>query len=71
MIIEKLSKSEMINFIKENTVKVIRDIPNTNFKAGEYYRCHQDEGGDCLIDDEGNWFDIFNLDSPSKYLEVK
>lgn len=71
MIIEELSKREMINFIKENTVKVIRDIPNTNFKAGEYYRYHQDEGGDCLIDDEGNWFDIFDLDSPSEYLEVK
>lgn len=71
MIIENLSREEMINFIKENTVKVIKDIPRTNFKAGEYYRDYQDEGGSYLIDDEGNWFDIFDLDSPSEFLEAK
>ncbi len=70
MIIENLTREEMISFIKENTVKVIKDIPNTNFKSGEYYRVYQDEGGICLIDDKGNWFDIFDLDS-SEYLEVK
>ena len=69
MIIENLSREEMINFIKEYCVKVIKDIPDTNFKAGEYYRIHQDEGGVALIDDKGNWFDLFNLHNPSEYLE--
>ena len=70
MIIENLSRQEMINFIKKYCVKVIKDIPNTNFKAGEYYRVYQDEGGDALIDDEGNWFDLFDLHNPNEYLEL-
>lgn len=69
MIIENLSREEMINFIKEYCVKVIKDIPNTNFKAGEYYIIHQDEGGIALVDDKGKWFDLFDLQNPSEYLE--
>lgn len=69
MIIENLSREEMINFIKQYCVKVIKDIPNTNFKAGEYYRIHQDEGGDALIDDDGNWLDLFDLENPSEYFK--
>lgn len=71
MIIENLSREEMINFIKKYCVKVIKDIPNTNFKAGEYYRVYQDEGGAALIDDEGNWFNLFDLNNLSEYLEEK
>jgi hypothetical protein len=71
MIIENLSREEMINFIKRYCVKVIKDIPGTNFKAGEYYRVYQDEGGGALIDDKGNWFDFFDLHNPSEYLEGK
>jgi hypothetical protein len=70
MIIENLSQEEMINFIKKYCSKVIKDIPNTNFKAGEYYRIHQDEGGVALIDDNGTWFDIYELHNPEEYLEV-
>ena len=70
MIIENLSREEMINFIKEYCVKVIKDIPNTNFKAGEYYRIYQDEGG-ASIYENGNWFDLYNLNNPSEYLEEK
>lgn len=69
MIIENLSREEMINFIKKYCVKVIKDIPGTNFKAGEYYRVYQDEAVDVLIDDKGNWFDLFNFPNPSEYLE--
>lgn len=69
MIIENLSREEMINFIKQYCVKVIKDIPNTNFKAGEYYRIHQDEGGDALIDDDENWLDLFDLENPSEYFK--
>lgn len=69
MIIENLSQEEMISFIKRYCVKVIKDIPDTNFKAGEYYRVYQDEGGAALIDDKENWFDIFELHNPSEYLE--
>ena len=69
MIIENLSREEMINFIKRYCVKVIKDIPGTNFRAGEYYRVYQDEGGCALIDDRGNWFDVFELDNPREYLE--
>ena len=71
MIIENLSREEMINFIKRYCVKVIKDIPGTNFKAGEYYRVYQDEGGYALIDDKGNWFDSFELRDPGEYLEEK
>lgn len=69
MIIENLNRKEMINFIKEYCVKVIKDIPNTNFKAGEYYRIYQDEGGAALIDDDGNWLDLFNLENPNEYFK--
>lgn len=71
MIIENLSREEMINFIKKYCVKVIKDILNTNFKAGEYYRVYQDEGGVTLIDDKVNWFDLFDLHNPYEYLEEK
>lgn len=69
MIIENLSREEMINFIKGYCIKVIKDIPKTNFKAGEYYRIYQDEGGAALIDDSGNWFDLFDLKNPNEYFE--
>ena len=34
MIVENMSREEMIEFIKAHCAKVIKDIPNTNFKAG-------------------------------------
>lgn len=70
MIIENLSREEMINFIKKYCVKVIKDIPNTSFKAGEYYRFYQDEGGAALIDDNEKWFDLFDLNNPDEFLEA-
>ena len=69
MIIENMTREEMISFIKHFCVKVIKDIPNTNLKAGEYYQIYQDEGGAALIDDDGNWFDLYELSDVSKYLE--
>lgn len=32
MILENMTREEMIKFIKAHCVKVIKDIPNTNFK---------------------------------------
>ena len=69
MIIEKMTREEMITFVKYYCAKVIKDIPNTKFKAGEYYRIHQDEGGIALIDDNGEWFDLYELSDISEYLE--
>lgn len=71
MIIEKMTREEMINFIQGYCIKVIKDIPNTNFKAGQNYRFFQDEGGITLISDDKN--DYFDLDynNVNEYLEVK
>ena len=69
MIIENMTREEMINFIKAYCAKVIKDIPNTKFKAGEYYQIHQDEFGVALIDDNGKWFDLYELSNISEYLE--
>lgn len=68
MIIENMSREEMITFIKRYCLKVIKNIPNTNFKAGEYYQVHQDEGGVALIDDNGEWFDLYELSNIGEYL---
>lgn len=71
MIVENLTREEMIDFIKAHCVKVIKDIPNTNFKAGEYYRFYQDEGGIALLnDDKNNYFDL-DYNSANEYLEVE
>lgn len=71
MILENMTREEMINFIKAYCVKVIKDIPNTNFKAGQYYRLCQNEDGIFLLSDDKN--DYFDLDynSANEYLEVK
>lgn len=71
MIIENMTREEMINFIKCYCAKVIKDIPNTNFKAGEYYQIHQDWDGVILIDDNGEWFDLYELLNISEYLEER
>lgn len=71
MIIEKMTREEMIDFIKAYCVKVIKDIPNTNFKAGQYYRLYQNEDGIFLLSDDKN--DYFDLDynNANEYLEVE
>ena len=69
MIIENMTREEMIKFIKAHCAKVIKNIPNTNFKAGQYYRLYQDEGGVALIDDNGKWFDLYELSNINEYLE--
>jgi len=70
MIFENMTREEMIKFIKAHCVKVIKDIPNTNFKAGQYYEINQDEGGAWLIDDNHKYFDLYDID-PHEYLEDK
>lgn len=71
MIIENMSREEMIDFIKAHCAKVIKDIPNTNFKAGQYYQFFVDWEGSSLIDDNGNWFNLYELSNISEYLEEK
>ncbi len=71
MIIENMSREEMIEFIKTYTVKIIKDIPNTNFKAGQYYQFLINWDGCEIIDDEGKTFNLYELSNPEEYLEVK
>lgn len=70
MILENMTREEMIKFIKAHCVKVIKNIPNTNFKAGQYYEINQDEGGAWLIGDNLEYFDLYDID-PREYLEDK
>jgi hypothetical protein len=70
MIFENMTREEMIKFIKAHCVKVIKDIPNTNFKAGQYYEIDQSEAGVWLIDDNHKYFDLYEID-PHEYLEDK
>lgn len=71
MIVEELTREQMIDFIKSYCVKIIKDIPNTKFKVGEYYQYYQDEDGITLLSDDKN--DYFDLDynSANEYLEGK
>ena len=71
MIIENMSREEMIEFIKSYTVKVIKDIPDTNFKAGQYYQFYVNWDGWEIIDDEGKSFNLYELSDIEEYLEVK
>ena len=71
MIIENMSREEMIEFIKAHCAKVIKDIPDTNFKAGQYYQLIIDWEGASLIDDEGEWFNLYELNNISEYLEER
>lgn len=68
MILEDLSREELIEIIKKDYIQIKKSIPNTPFKEGEYYRIEQDEGGISLIDDSGKWWDIYNIDG-EKYLK--
>lgn len=70
MILENMTREEMINFIKAHCVKVIKNIPNTNFNAGQYYEIDQNEAGVWLIDDNHKYFDLYDID-PCEYLEAK
>lgn len=48
--------------LKKYCAKVIKDIPNTIFKAGNYYPIEQDEGGVWLHDWDGkNYCDLIAL----------
>lgn len=71
MIIENMTKEEMINFIRAYCVRVIKDIPNTNFKAGQNYRFFQDEHGFTLISDDKNNYFLLDYNNANEYLEVK
>lgn len=69
MNIENMSREELVDVIKKHCVKVITDFPNTNFKAGEYYFYEDNEAGPFLIDDNGKYFDLYELNNPYEYLE--
>lgn len=71
MIVENLTREEMIGFIKAHCAKVIKDIPNTNFKAGQYYQFFVDWESSSLIDDNGNWFNLYELSNIGEYLEER
>ena len=57
--------------LKKYCIKVIKDIPDTVYKAGNYYLIDQCEAGVWLYDWDGkNYFDIYNLIHPEEYLEI-
>ena len=70
MIIENMSREEMIKFIKKHCVKVITDIPGTNFKKEQWYEVFLDEGGAGMWDDDGNFVDFYDF-PVDKHLEQK
>lgn len=71
MIVENMTREEMIEFIKAHCAKVIKDIPNTNFKAGQYYQFMIDWEGASLIGNKGEWFNLYELDNIDEYLEER
>lgn len=69
MKIDEMTREELIEFSKSLCVKLVADIPNTSFKAGEYYPFIQSEYDICLFGDNGWDYIALDYDEADKYLE--
>jgi hypothetical protein len=72
MLLERMSREEIIDLFKDQLLKCVKDIKIINksnavdnslvqFTKGHCYLIDINEGGTFLKDDNGNWIDLYEL----------